>query len=162
MSCLLRFDTCEIEKRSEGETENKSERFKAPGKVIRTSQFSVGTVFIQDLWDMMCLPACSSRFPNSLSEKQNAQRDGERIGTVSHIAMLLWTNRPTASVWFFPHALSASFKCRSHSPWNMRGSDITEHSVLESWQHTISIQYLNINNNLTALCPGLCVATINK
>lgn len=49
---------------------------------MRTSQFSVGTVFIQDLWDMICLPACSSLFPNNLSERQRQKdrhRDTERV-----------------------------------------------------------------------------------
>lgn len=49
-----------------------------PANVMRMSQFSVGTVFIQDLWDMMCLPACSSRFPNNLSERE--REEGERGG----------------------------------------------------------------------------------
>lgn len=49
-----------------------------PANVMRMSQFSVGTVFIQDLWDMMCLPACSSRFPNNLSERE--REEGERRG----------------------------------------------------------------------------------
>lgn len=54
---------------------NSSIRHVWPANVMRTSQFSVGTVFIQDLWDMMCLPACSSRFPNSLSEREDRQTD---------------------------------------------------------------------------------------
>src|SRR4029434_8564686 len=48
----------------------------APAKVMRTSQFSVGTVFIQDLWDMMCRPACRSLFPNSLSERGTDRERG--------------------------------------------------------------------------------------
>lgn len=77
-----------------------------PGNVIRTSQFSVGTVFIQDLWDMMCLPACSSRFPNNLSEKHNKEREREKKTNVSHFAVLLWTNSPTPCRSFSPHSQS--------------------------------------------------------
>ena len=39
-----------------------------PGNVIRISQFSVGTIFSQDLRDMMYRLACRRRFPNNLSE----------------------------------------------------------------------------------------------
>lgn len=52
----------------------------SPANVMRTSQFSVGTVFIQDLWDMMCLPACSSRFPNNLSEEGGRSGGGAHRG----------------------------------------------------------------------------------
>lgn len=44
-----------------------------PGKVISTSQFSVGTVFIHALWDTRYRPACKSRFPKSLSGGQDSQ-----------------------------------------------------------------------------------------
>ena len=52
-----------------------------PAKVMSTSQFSVGTVFIQDFWDIMCLPACNSRFPNNLSgggRERERERDRDR------------------------------------------------------------------------------------
>lgn len=51
-----------------------------PANVMRTSQFSVGTVFIQDLCDMMCLPAWSSLFPNNLSA-MDRDRTEERLST---------------------------------------------------------------------------------
>lgn len=44
-----------------------------PGKVINTSQFSVGTVFIHALWDTRYRPTCRSRFPKSLSGEQAGQ-----------------------------------------------------------------------------------------
>lgn len=107
---------------------SKKGTYAAPGNVIRASQFSVGTVFIQDLCDMMCLPACSSRFPNSLSEKHNKQREREREKktNVSHFAMLLWSKQTRSMPFILPLAPSAKFKCHCPSPWNMRRGDITE------------------------------------
>lgn len=47
-----------------------------PANVMTTSQFSVGTVLIQDLCDVMYLPAWRRRFPKSLSvETKNAVND---------------------------------------------------------------------------------------
>lgn len=43
-----------------------------PGKVINTSQFSVGTVFIHALWDTRYRPTCRSRFPGYIWGQSSA------------------------------------------------------------------------------------------